>query len=75
MREFIAQYCKQYDERINFDMFNRTFDKPLLEYVLDTIRNLEVLPAVTFTGYEYIRSKRTVVWRGLPLPISPRMIC
>ena len=60
MREFIAQYCKQYDERINFDMFNRTFDKPLLEYVLDTIRNLEVLPAVTFTGYEYITDQTKI---------------
>ena len=57
MKDFIAQYCDQYKERINTDLFERSFDKPLVEYVIDTCKNLEVLPAITLESYEYIQDQ------------------
>ena len=60
MKDFIAQYCDQYKERINTDLFERSFDKPLVEYVIDTCKNLEVLPAITLESYEYIQDQSQI---------------
>ena len=60
MKDFISEYCDQYFDRINPDLFNRSFDKPLVEYVIDTCKNLEVLPAITLENYEYITDQSKI---------------
>jgi hypothetical protein len=60
MKDFISQYCDQYEDRINTDLFDRSFDKPLVEYVIDTCKNLEVLPAITLESYEYIEDQSRI---------------
>ena len=60
MRDFISAYCDQYERQINPDLFNRTFDKPLVDYVIDTCRNLEVIPAIKLLGYEYITDQSRI---------------
>ena len=60
MKDFISQYCDQYEDRINTDLFDRSFDKPLVEYVIDTCKNLEVLPAITLESYEYIEEQSRI---------------
>lgn len=60
MKEFIAQYEHTNDNKINPALFNREFDRPLVEYVLDVCRSLEVLPAITFEGYEYITDQTKI---------------
>ena len=41
-------------------MFERSFDKPLVDYFIDTFKNLEVLPGVTFDSYEYITDQTKI---------------
>lgn len=60
MKDFIAQYCKKNEERINPDLFNRSFDKPLVDYIVDTCKNLEVLPAITLESWEYITDQTKI---------------
>lgn len=60
MREFIAEYCKKNEKKINYDLFNRTFDKPLANYIVDTCKNLEVIPGITLTGYEYVTDQTQI---------------
>lgn len=64
MNDFIAQYCKRYEERINPKLFERSFDRAPVEYILDTCRNLEVIPGITLESYEIITDQtkiRTVI--------------
>ncbi|MCM1531880.1 MAG: hypothetical protein NC114_06370 [Ruminococcus flavefaciens] len=35
-------------------MFDRAYDKPLVEYIVDTCRNLEVIPAITLESWELV---------------------
>ena len=51
MLDFIAQYCHRNDDKINHDMFERKYDKPLHEYIVETCKNLEVLPGLTLTEW------------------------
>lgn len=60
MRDFIAEYCEQYRERINPDLFNRTFDRPLVDYIIDTCKNLEVLPAIKLESWEFITDQTKI---------------
>lgn len=60
MRDFLAEYCKKNEKKINPDLFNRTFDKPLVDYIVDTFKNLEVLPAVKLKSWEYITDQTQI---------------
>ena len=60
MKEFLAKYCTKNEEKINPDLFNRSFDKPLVDYIVDTCKNLEVLPGVKLESYEYITDQTQI---------------
>ena len=60
MREFIAQFCHRNDKRINHAIFDRSYDRPLVEYVIDSCKNLEVIPAIKLLGWEYITDQTEI---------------
>lgn len=60
MNDFIAEYCHRYDDRVNDDMFTRSYDKPLYEYIVDTCKNLEVIPAITLEGWELVTDQTKI---------------
>ena len=61
MMDFVAQYChKHNDSRINPDMFTRAYDRPLVEYILDSCKNLEVIPAIKLESWEYITDQTKI---------------
>lgn len=68
MDAFIAQYCHKNDNKINRDMFERKFDKPLVEYILNTCKNLESIPAIKLKSWEFITDQtkiRSIVNKNL----------
>lgn len=60
MRDFIAQYCHRNDDKVNDEMFTRAFDRPLVEYIIDTCKNLEVIPAIKLESWEYITDQTKI---------------
>ena len=60
MNKFIAECCHEYDDRINDDMFLRTYSKPLHEYIVDTCKNLEVIPGLTLEDW-YLETDQTKI--------------
>lgn len=60
MNDFLAQYCEKNRKKINPDLFTRAFDRPLVEYILDTCRNLEVIPGITLESYELITDQTKI---------------
>ena len=52
MREFLAQQQMKNWERVNHDLFDRKFDKPLVEFILDSIRNIEAIPGIKLESWE-----------------------
>lgn len=54
MLDFIAEYTHKNDDKISKAMFERVYDKPLVEYIVDTCRNLEVIPAITLDHWELV---------------------
>lgn len=60
MLDFIAAYCHKNDHKVNDDMFRRVYDKPLVEYIVDTCKNLEVIPAITLESW-YLETDQTKI--------------
>lgn len=60
MKEFLATYCEKNRKKINPALFERSFDKPLVDYIIDTYKNLEVLPGITLESYEYITDQTQI---------------
>jgi len=60
MEDFIAQYCHRNDGKINRDLFTRAYDKPLYEYIVDTCKNLEVIPAITLESWELVTDQTKI---------------
>lgn len=54
MREFIKQYENPNEKRINYKLINREYDKPLIEYINDSAKSLEILKNIEFLGSEFI---------------------
>ena len=60
MNDFIATYCHKNDKKINRDMFERAYDKPIHEYLVDTCRNLEVIPGLKLESWELITDQTKI---------------
>lgn len=54
MRDFIQHYKNPNEDSINFGLMNREYDKPLIEYIVNSCKSLEVLDSIKFLGYEYV---------------------
>lgn len=60
MKDFYASYCHRYDDRVNDNLFTRSFDHPMAQYAIDTCKNLEVLPAITLVDWELITDQTKI---------------
>lgn len=53
MKRALRDYVCEWEKELNVDLMNKADDRPLVEYVLDSWRSLEVIPQIKFIGYEY----------------------
>ena len=61
MRDFYQHFCQEHNgDKINPAIFTRSFDKPIWQYIIDTCKNLEILPPITFDGYELITDQTKI---------------
>ena len=60
MMDFIAEYEKGFKKMINPEIFTRSYDRPLYEYILDICKNLEVIPAIKLLSWELITDQTKV---------------
>lgn len=60
MREFLAQQQMKNWDRVNHDLFDRKFDKPLVEFILDSIRNIEAIPGIKLESWELVTDQTKI---------------
>lgn len=61
MNDFIAAFTRERNgDRINRDMFERKYDRPLVEYIVDACKNLEVIPGLTLESWELVTDQTKI---------------
>lgn len=53
MRQFLSEYENENEKNLNLGIKNREFDEPLVDYIVDACKSLEVLSNINFLGYSY----------------------
>lgn len=56
MREFLKEYSNSNPnkDRLNYGLINKTYDKPLIEYINDSAKSLEVIKNIEFLGSRFV---------------------
>lgn len=54
MKKFISEYKNPNEDRINFNLMDRSYDEELIQYLVNSCKSLEVLKYIKFFDYEYI---------------------
>lgn len=53
MLQYLREYPSIFDNALNRDLMNRTFDKPLVEYVKECFLSLQIMKGIEILGFEY----------------------
>ena len=53
MLKYLKDYVTCYDTSLNIPLMKKSYDKPLLDFVLESWKSLEVMNAITILGYTY----------------------
>ena len=54
MRRFLNDMPNDYEKALNKDLLNKSFDRPLHEYIYDAFKGFEILPNIKILGYEWV---------------------
>lgn len=54
MLKYINKLPNDFVDQLNTDLMNKTFDKPLEEYIFDSFKGFEILPNIKILGYEWV---------------------
>lgn len=53
MRDYLQYYPSPFERDLNTGLMNKESDRPLIEYVIDSWKSLQILEGIKFLGYEY----------------------
>lgn len=53
MEKYLNQYISEFEERLNVPIMNKDYDRPLVEYVMDAWKSLEILKNIKILKFEY----------------------
>ena len=56
MKEFMKEYSNSNPniDRLNYGLINKEYDKPLIEYINDSAKSLEVIKNIQFLGSRFV---------------------
>ena len=60
MLKYLQRYKNQYEDELNFDLMNKSADDPLVTYIEDSIRSLEIAPPIKIMKFEYTEDESKI---------------
>ena len=53
MKRFLKDYISDYEKELNTDLMDKTYDAPLVNYIIDCWKSLEVLDTIKCISFDY----------------------
>lgn len=53
MKKYLQDYVSDFEKELNIPLMNKAADRPLIEYIVDAWKSLEIIPNIKFLKYEY----------------------
>lgn len=60
MKKFLKDYVSEYEKDLNIPIMNKEYDQPLVDYVMDCFKSLEILSSIKIVGYEYTEDESQI---------------
>lgn len=60
MITLIRDYPSEFEEHLNTGLMNKVDDAPLVDYVIDSWKSLQVVKSIKFIGYEYTENESSI---------------
>lgn len=60
MKEGLKCYLSEYEDQLNIPLMTKSADAPLVEYIVDAWKSLEVVQQIKFDGYEYTEKESEI---------------
>lgn len=60
MKKYLQNYVSDFERDLNIPIMNKEYDEPLVNYVVDTFKSLEVLSTIKITGYDYTEKESEI---------------
>ena len=54
MLKYLNELPNEYRDKLNVGIMKKEFDKPLVEYIFDAFKGVEILPNIKILGYEWV---------------------
>lgn len=53
MKMLLKDYTSEFEDELNYGLMNKEADMPLVDFIKDSWRSLEVVPSIKITGFDY----------------------
>lgn len=60
MKQGLKDYVCEWESELNESLINKTADAPLVDYIIDAWKSLEVVEQIKFVGYEYTEKESEI---------------
>lgn len=60
MKKYLNRYISEFENALNVQLMDKTADAPLVDYVVDAWKSLEVVPNIKFIDYEYTEDESSI---------------
>ena len=60
MLKYLPQYASKFEDELNIPLMNKEADEPLVEYIKDAWRSLEIAPPIKILKFEYTEEESKI---------------
>lgn len=60
MKESLKDYVCKWEKDLNIPLMDKSNDAPLVDYIIDAWKSLEVVQQIKFVGYEYTEEESSI---------------
>ena len=60
MKKYLGQYTSEFEKATNMSLMNKSYDRPLVEYLEDSFKSLEVMEQIKILGFDYTEDESKI---------------
>ncbi len=60
MKKYLSQYTSEFEKATNIHLMNKDYDAPLVEYLKDSFKSLEVMEQIKILGFDYTEDESQI---------------
>lgn len=60
MKHYLKDYVNEWEDQLNAPLMTKSADAPLVDYIIDTWKSLEVVPQIEFSEFQYTEKESEI---------------